>query len=278
MYDKICVCLGSIAGQCATLVRQDIKSYFKENQKNFKAYLLKTRNVSERRTTDYINSISNHLTDKIYSTKDLKAFLNETYTDALSKALKNIFNFMEYEEEETFNGQTLDAWRKSIKIRPSNVREVYISDKEVKEAYKHIDNKLLYKILVFSGMRLSQVVRGLPDIDKAVVFDKFFRIPLGNASQGHKKGFWLYLPIKLKKDIENNNNFSYNPKALSYKRVNANAIRKWNLNKLLELDVPMDVINFIQGRSATNVGSLHYMDSTRAADREYEKIVNRYMI
>ena len=158
------------------------------------------------------------------------------------------------------------------------LKQIY---QEVKEAYNHIGNKLLYKILVYSGMRLSQITRGIKDIDKAVIIKSedprknFFRIPLGNASQGHKKGFWLYIPLELKKELENNNSFSYNPKMLRYKRLTANTIRKWNLNKLLELDVPMDVINFLQGRSATNVGSLHYMDSTRAADREYERIVNR---
>lgn len=55
-----------------------------------------------------------------------KTHLSEAYTDAYGRALKNLFNFMAFKENEHFDDITIERWRKAIKIRRSGVREVYV--------------------------------------------------------------------------------------------------------------------------------------------------------
>ena len=74
--------------------------------------------------------------------------------------------------------------------------------------------------------------------------------------------------------------FSYNYwyyQQIRYNRVDANSIRKWHLNKLIELGVPESIADFIQGRASVTVGSTHYLNKTAQADREYSRIVSELL-
>ena len=211
----------------------------------------------------------------VNDTKELKVLLSQEYTDNFAKALKNSFNFLEYLERDSYNGISLEKWRKAIVLQRSGVREVYISDQELKEAYAHVEDRIVFKLLVYSGARLTHIIGSLKLLDNAVVKDNFVRIPTLSLSKGKKASFWVYLPLEVFNELKNLGDKSYDHKSVAYKRVSANSIRKWFLNKLLELEVPLDVIDFIQGRSAVGTGARHYMDKTHQADLGYRKIVEQ---
>ena len=54
---------------------------------------------------------------------------------------------MEYQEIEQFNSIPIERWRKAIKLRRSGVREIYITNNELEEAYQKNHSRVTYRIL-----------------------------------------------------------------------------------------------------------------------------------
>ncbi len=258
--------------------KRSLKSFYIKNRKAFWLYLKNVRQISPQKSKEYFSALSRKLTD-ITSIKELRKNIEKEYTDAYGRALRNLFNFMEYEEMEEFNGISIERWKRNIKLKPSGIREIYISDKELREAYDNMngDTKILFKLLAFSGMRLSQALRGIRNIQNIVMKDKIARIPITSVSRGTKRGFWIYFPLEFFDEIKGfKNNVSYHAynKNIKYKRVCITTIRKWNYNFLIENDVPESIADFIQGRASVTIGSAHYLYKTKQADKQYGMIAS----
>jgi len=255
---------------------RSLKKYYEQNRSSYIRYLENRRLILPRKAKDYTSCLDRSLTN-IKDIIQLKKNLEQKYTDNYGRALKNLFNFMDYHEIEEFNGISIEKWKKKIKLRPSGIREVYISDKELKEAYQVLDKdyQIPYKLLVYSGMRLTQILGGIKNIENAVSKNKIVRIPINSISKGKKRGFWIYLPLEFYDELKDFKvkycYYSYLEK-IRIGRVSANTIRKWNYNFLIENRVPESIADFIQGRASTTVGSSHYLNKTLQADREYERI------
>jgi intergrase/recombinase len=70
------------------------------------------------------------------------------------RALLNFFNFLDGEEV-----IEITRFRRYVKIKQSRIYEVYISDDELKEAYKACPDNLkpIFRLLMYSGSRFSQL-------------------------------------------------------------------------------------------------------------------------
>ncbi|WP_187286403.1 integrase [Archaeoglobus profundus] len=185
------------------------------------------------------------------------------------------------EEREELSLEYIAKLRRILKVKPSGVREVYISDEELIEAYNSIKDSLkpFFKLLVYSGMRLSHAVSMVKSFDRAnlVIKGNIARYPISWLSKGKKRGYWCYIPKEFAEELESlavYENYHTYSKGLQYKRVSAVAIRKWHLNKLIELGVPESIADFIQGRASLTVGSTHYLNKTKQADDWYSRIVD----
>jgi intergrase/recombinase len=241
--------------------------------------LANTRQIGKQMLRDYVNAISNHIVYEIYTAKDLQHHLENTYTNTYAKSLRNLFNYMKQNNElDSFNNIPIEKWLEAIKIRKTGIREVYISNDEIKDAFNNIDDKILFKCLVFSGSRLSQLVEGISLLNNAVIKDSFFRIPTQNISKGQKKSFWIYLPISMLDELKKYKVTSYDPKAISYKRVTANSVRKWFTNFFLQNGVSGDLVDFLQGRSAGSIRATHYMNMSLLSDLAYASIVDKLLL
>ena len=172
-----------------------LRIFYLANRDEFKIYLTKIRAISEVKVKDYVSVLDRKLID-INNTKELQTHLSEAYTDAYGRALKNLFNFMEFKEYEHFNDIMIERWRKAIKLRRSGVREIYVSNIEIQTAYENIRDgvKPLFKLLVYSGVRLSQALEGIKQLDKVIVKEDVARIPVNSISKGNKKIYWIYFP------------------------------------------------------------------------------------
>jgi len=53
--------------------------------------------------------------------------------------------------------------------------------------------------------------------------------------------------------------------------VNPKYVRKYVLDKMIELEIPESVADFIQGRVATRIGAKHYLSLARQASNFYPK-------
>lgn len=146
------------------------------------------------------------------------------------------------EEREDLSLEYIAKLRKVLKIKPAGVREIFISDKELIEAYNSIKDNLkpFFKLLVYSGLRLSHAVSMVKSFDRAnlVIKGNIARYPISWLSKGKKRGYWCYIPKESAKVYVNYHTYS---KELQYKRFSAVVIRKWHLNKLIELGVPESI-------------------------------------
>ena len=202
------------------------------------------------------------------------------------RAFRNLLTFLEIKG---YPSDFIERFRKAIKVEKAGVREVFISDEELLKAWDTIKQKskklqIIFKLLVYSGIRGKQAVAMLSnfDPDKMVFKDKIARYPIAEISKGAKKGYWAYMPKDFAKELIS---FMKEFKGKITKktvdhiivgRVSASTIRKWHLNFMIENGVPESVADFIQGRASVTVGSTHYLNKTKQADEWYSRVVDKF--
>ncbi len=185
-----------------------------------------------------------------------------------------------------------------LKPIKSKVREVYLTDDEIVEGLKLIKNKwdedtvMLYKFLVYTGLRLSHAVRALESFDRK---ELEFRgnvaiLPMVKYVVGEEKKAYVALmpahfgeelrPFKVKlKEMSWGSRLNprkWKPKINS--RIDANAIRKWHMNFLVRHKIDSALVNFIQGRSPEDVGSARYLQKRERAIEAYMEVVDKFPI
>jgi intergrase/recombinase len=251
----------------ASIPNWNIKKEFEKRKEPFRKYLLMERRVTENKARDYIQALSNHLEDNIRTPKELKEFLQSTYTDSLAKGLRAFFTFLS--EEEEFDS---DPWIKAIKIRSYGVREVFIDTQELLEALEHVKEPFLLKAMALSGVRYSHLLSSLSLLDKAITLDSFVRIPTRSISKGKKSTFFIYLPMEIYEELKKIDIPEYDVKSVTYKRVSPNSVRKWFTNQLVEFGINGDLIDFYQGRVGGSIRATVYTQMTVHCDRAYKEI------
>jgi intergrase/recombinase len=261
--------------------QDNIRDFFVKYKEDFELYLGEERTINERTNKDYISSLERNL-PHIETLNQLRNHLHTIYTDSYGRAMKNLFNFMLYIDQDEFNGISIDRWKKAIKLRSPGVREIYVSDDEIKTAYKNIteEGRPFFKLLMYSGVRLSQTIEGIKRLGNSVIRDDLCRIPVSSISRGNKKVYWIYFPRSFLSEIEKAetplDHRTYE-KHVKFNRVSASTIRKWHLNFLIEHGIPESVADFIQGRASVTVGSAHYLAKTQQADLWYGKVVDKLL-
>ncbi len=252
--------------------------------KNDFANWLRNR-IDHETARKYIRYLDKYLTKPITSPKDFQKILQGIDKPGVrrwfTKAFRNLLNYLE--EIEGVDETLLAKFRKVAKIERSGVREVFITTEELVQAYHNILPKyrILFKLLVYSGIRLDHAVDMLANFDGSnlVIKDNIARYPIATFSRGHKKAFWAYIPTRFADEIERVE-FNYNAAkaGIIVGRVSALSIRKWHLNFMIENGIPESVADFIQGRASVTVGSTHYLNKTKQADQFYSKIVDKFPI
>jgi len=192
--------------QSPPIAEKSLKQLYEWHRDEFYNWL-KVKGVSAKTIKGYISALDRHIPD-VDSPKALKQYLATTEglpMDKLTKGLKNLFNYLKEIDEE--HEATWAKWHGAVKVPQSGVREVYISNDELLEAYEHIKYEgnevalTVFKALVFSGMRLSHLLELLQEWDGAKVVKvqegKVCRYPATHVSKGQKKAFWLYFPCAL---------------------------------------------------------------------------------
>ena len=264
----------------------DLRKLYERHREKLYDYLVKIRAIDKSLAKYYISTIDRLLPEGITTPKELEnAVIEANRNNKLIKGLRNFLNYLEHElEVYELNGYSLEAWRKRLKIPKSNAREVYITDNELREAYSKIKKeelKLVFKLLVFSGIRLKHLWLALKEFNSSnlVVKSNIARYPISTVAKATKKAYWLYMPAELIEELKPlTHGYDYYQKGIKHGRVDANSIRKWHLNKLIELGVPESVADFIQGRASLTVGSTHYLNKTKQADEFYSKIVDNLKV
>jgi len=201
-------------------------------------------------------------------------------------SVRNLLNFC---EAVGFNPFFIESLRRALpkdcrfedRHRP-NERQIIESLRKlwrVPEKYK-----VVYRLLLESGLRLTEAVRLVNEIhelyEKSENHEKYVCIPLFWERKTKNVYVAYFLP-------ETFNILLNNRERLKYKRVSdfcrdnglvmPKYVRKFVFDKMVELGVPESVADFIQGRAPRNVGARHYANLKRLADKYYPRYANYLM-
>jgi len=139
---------------------------------------------------------------------------------------------------------------------------------------------LIYKLLLESGARLSEVVKMLNEFDRSRLkqHDGFYTYALGYY-RGSKQSFYVF-SVTEPKPMRCSANWVSNW-ASKNKLVNPKYVRKFTATAMASLGIPMEVINFIQGRAPRSILERNYLSLYTLALKyypryaEYVKIFSR---
>jgi len=191
-------------------------------------------------------------------------------------ALRALFNYLEVIG---FNLEYLDILRKSLpkvkcgldlKIPAEN--EIIDSLKRLKRA--PLKYQALYRLILDSGLRATEAVKVIREFDpeNAENVNGFYRIPVGQF-RGSKQAYFAYFTEKtfqlLKMGpfkVETWASTRYFRK-MGY--IPVKYLRKFAFDKMIELEIPESIADFIQGRVPRKIGAKHYMSLIKQADRFY---------
>ncbi len=264
------------------LEEAELGEIWANEKQNFLEWL-SSQGISRDTMKDYSRALDVFLgRHKIKTLGDLEsAFQKEGQKRDLAKAIRKFSAYLVHKE--TISEDTYEKIKKRVKLKPAGVREIFVSDEEIKAAYDNVKKRgviaeSLFLILVYSGIRLSQAVELLNSYDYTklyIINDKAARYPIFSMTKGKKKAFWAYGPRDFFEELEPwEVKYNTAKDLVSYGRVSANSIRKWHYTFMIRQGMPADVADFIQGRVSGSVGAMHYLNKAVLADEWYSAVVD----
>lgn len=197
----------------------------------------------------------------------------------LALALRTLFNFY---EAVGISSAYLDYLRKAI----PNVRcgidlkipsETRILDSLGKLSRMPVKYQATYHLLLDSGLRLAEAVELINSFQDAELVNGFYRCEVAmfrgekQAYYGHFTERTLDLIKQVSEKLERNSTSSYFRK---WGLVASKYLRKFAFDKMIELEVPESVADFIEGRVPQRIGAKHYL----ALARQSAKFYPRYQV
>ncbi|AZG03466.1 hypothetical protein [Sulfolobus spindle-shaped virus] len=242
----------------------NLRQYASEgNIKAFYDWLLTERKVTEKTAKEYVSAISKPFRETRNSQKAYRLF-------AKFLASRGIIS-------DDFAEKIL----KVVKVKKTNA-DIYIPTLEdikrtLKIAKEYSENVyLVYRLALESGSRLSEILRILKEPERDIcdvggtpTTPLLCYYPL-SWQRGYKGVFYVFHLTPLRKvditqwaisDFERRNKDAV---AIKY-------VRKFVASKMAEIGIPLDVIDFIQGRKPTRILTQHYVSLFGIAKEHYKK-------
>ncbi len=240
--------------------------------------------VSREVARDYISSLDRHVAGKIIKTPtDITEILSnaERGKDRLTKAIRNLINYCV--ETEMISEEFATKLKKAVKTQYSGVDLYVPTDEEVREWLRRIDKedaRTAMLLIMFGGLRIKEAVRILEKFEKGkLILEKINGTEIAYYELGWKRrtkmANYAFMPGWLGKKLRRFETSYYRVQAYAVNRgVKMKYLRKWFINKLVELEVPESVVRFIIGHSQReNILGIHYLDLLRQAKRYYAKVI-----
>ena len=194
----------------------------------------------------------------------------------LWKGLRVLFNYLEIMGS---SKDFLDGLRKALpKIQ--NGIDLHVPDEEsIMESMQKLSGipmgyDALYNLLLDSGLRLIEAINVLNEFKDAEKINGFYRIPIG-LFRGSKQAYYAYFTEATyqkmqapRKPIKPSNASHYFDKKGF---ISPKYLRKFAFDKMIELEIPESIADFIEGRVAKRIGAKHYMALARQANGFYGK-------
>jgi len=210
----------------------------------------------------------------LIETKRERINANAGYAKAVLIALKGALNagFLSQVQYNAVKGV--------IRVKPVQPDIHVPDDEEVKQTISELqgDGRTLFLGLLYSGLRATELQYLLNNYArlKAQKRDGFVKVSL-NWRRGRKTALFAYLPADLYAQLQQTRLAVNGLKSVLKVRglMPLKYTRKVFYTQARSIGAPAEVVDFIQGRAATSVGAVHYLDAQRLADEWYSRICTR---
>ena len=240
---------------------------------------LKNRNLSKSYVKDLLGTFDKEIRFlDFYDIDSLRKYLESLKSKTMAvNSLRAVCNFLEYKGAQK---EELSRVRSILKSEKGHSDNFVPSDEQVIEALKNITEKrfrLMFLILAYSGIRGTELTKMVKefDKDKLILDGKIAKYQLF-YSRGQKNNYYVYLPRHIGEQVHK---FYIHPSTITHQISKTGLapkyLRKWLYNFLIYNNVPEGVADFIEGRSANTVGSMHYLARAKQADHWYSLIVDK---
>ena len=218
---------------------------------------------------------------EIHDISELREIISKSGSSMVLTVIRAYINFLL--DNEIISEETAIYFRKALPSRKTNPDGYVPTDNDIKRAYQGIENerdRLLFQVLAFSGIRVTELVKMLREFDssKLIIDDNISKYPL-NYNRGNKRSQYVYMPTGLAKKLHrfyiHKDTVSSN---LRKHGIAPKYLRKWFYNFLIINNVPESVADLIEGRAPESVGSMHYLAKVRQADYWYGKVTGKNSI
>lgn len=283
-----------------------LNHYWNKYKDEFNEYVIKQvedGKLSKARYKSYMNALNKFF--KNNQVNEATDFIRLGHLqDQLVKGLKKFFKFLlelKYKEVDT---KEIEAMNRQVKVKSSpKLQGKPADEKTMKKIIDNLEKEkdyryYLYKLLIYSGLRLSHAFELLKEIAEGKITEKDLIVKDGVAafdinrfSKGKKKVYYAFMPSSFAKELlENKDLFKKMPKSdrsikflkkAAKRKAGASNIRDWFLNKaIFKLKANRTLVNFMQGRADEKGAWLNYVSikqELESAIKEYKKLMTEGM-
>ncbi len=247
-----------------------------QNKPQFQEWLL-SEGYSEAYTKDVLSYLQRYVT-AISEPFDIISLFSKIKKGKrhLVLALRTLFNFYEAIGVEK---EYLDCLRKAlpkvtcgVDLKIPSEEKIIASLRKLPEA--PLKYQALFNLLLDSGLRLVEAVELINHFNEAEGINGFFRCELSmfrgekQAYYGHFSEHTLNLIKQVKEELIPLTASRY------YRKMGyalPKYLRKFAFDKMIDLEIPESVADFIEGRVPKRVGAKHYMALARQASKFYPR-------
>ncbi|ABV26234.1 integrase [Sulfolobus spindle-shaped virus 5] len=220
-------------------------------------------------------------TEKLPSKMELFAFYNDCVKKVSRETCKEYVNYLR-KPLDVNNKASILAWKKyykwkgdiekwkAIKTKKSGVDLKVPSVDQIKQWAEKVKGsrvELLFKLLLESGIRFTEAIKVLNEYSaENDVCENNICIYTLNWQRGSKRVFYVFHISKLEKQ---NITYNYAKKLFHELDIAPKYIRKFTATKMLELGIPSEVVDFLEGRTPGNILTKHYLDLLTLAKKYY---------
>jgi len=248
----------------------------------FEEYLRKDRGLNERTIRDYLNYLKKLENEVLEYSLYLKIANHRWMVKAVRLYIDYLYRTERITAEEYQRLRSIFKVKQRRSVNPAKIDEEELILVFFHENL-HLHEKLLFEILMFSGIRFSEGVKLINEFNESKLecFNEFCRYAMF-WQRGRKRCDWIYLPKNLVEELRKQKGI-FTGKNL--RTIYRNLKRKFGVDvknyrkmfyRLCRETTEKEICDFYQSRiSNLTIGDIHYDNLLTRADKDYSKIVDR---
>jgi len=264
-------------GSTAWKNSQDLRLCWTDVKKPFLDYL-KAQDYYERTAKDIVSYLDRY-SPVITGPLDINSLFSKVTRAKrhVILGLRVLFNF--YETLGVDKG-FLDCLRKALPHVECGIDLKIPVESEIVDSLRKLPSapvryQAVYNLLLDSGLRLVEGIELIGSFKEAELINGFYRSNLA-MFRGEKQAYYGHFSKKTFDLIGQASNAEMDEYTVShyfykYKYVMPKYLRKFAFDKMIELEIPESIADFIEGRVPKKIGAKHYMALARQAGRFYPR-------